>query len=93
MNNTINNAFINGICNNDHSRDIIAVFKNGREIGYTYDIFELLKTDKTIETIYDANTGEIIYTRDELTTTTAASVAADAPVATTYAAPATLNRL
>ena len=65
MNNTINNAFINGICNNDHSRDIIAVFKNGREIGYTYDIFELLKTDKTIETIYDANTGEIIYTRDE----------------------------
>ena len=88
MNNTINNAFINGIFNNDHSRDIIAVSDDGREIGFTYDIFELLKTDKTIATIYDANTGEIIYTRDDLTTSTAASVAADAPVSTTYAAPA-----
>lgn len=88
MNNTINNAFINGICNNDHSRDIIAVSDDGREIGFTYDIFELLKTDKTIATIYDANTGEIIYTRDDLTTSTAATLAADAPVATTYTVPA-----
>lgn len=63
MNNTINNAFINGIFNNDHSRDIIAVFKNGREIGFTYDIFELLKTDKTIATIYDGETGEILFDR------------------------------
>lgn len=79
MNNTIDNAFINGIFNNDHSRDIIAVSDDGREIGFTYDIFELLKTDKTIATIYDANTGEIIYTRDELTTTTAATAAEPAP--------------
>lgn len=65
MDNTINNLFIKSIFNNDHSRDIVAVTNDGREIGFTMDTFELLKTDKKIKRIYDPNTGEIIFDRDE----------------------------
>lgn len=60
-NNTINNMIINAIgAPRDKSREIVAVFHDGREIVYTRNILALLKTDPAIKYVFDANTGEII---------------------------------
>ena len=41
---------------------IIASFNNGHEpVTYTRDILDLLVTDKTVDNIVDAQTGEVIY--------------------------------
>lgn len=40
--------------------EIIAHFKNGREIRYTITMLNMLKTDPDIDYIMDAETGEII---------------------------------
>ena len=42
-------------------RDIVAKFKDGREVKYTTDILNMLFTDKNIDTVYDLETGEIIF--------------------------------
>lgn len=61
MNNTINNMIINAIgAPRDKSREIVAVFNDGRKIVYTRNILALLKTDAAVKYVYDANTGEII---------------------------------
>lgn len=41
--------------------EIIAVFKNGRDIRFTSAVLDMLKSDSEVEMIYDAETGEIIY--------------------------------
>lgn len=41
--------------------EIIAVFKNGREIRFTMAVLDMLKSDTEVRMIYDAETGEIIY--------------------------------
>lgn len=61
MNNTINNMIVNAINTpRDKSREIVAVFHDGRKIVYTLNILALLKTDPAVKYVYDANTGEII---------------------------------
>lgn len=45
-------------------RDIVAIFKDGREVNYTTDILNLLLTDKDIDTVYDMETGEVIFCID-----------------------------
>ena len=46
--------------------EILVKFKNKPELcEYTTDILNLLVTDKDVEYIYLAETGELIYTCDE----------------------------
>lgn len=45
----------------DGRRDIVAKFKDGREATYTTDVLNLLFTDKDIDTVYDLETGEVIF--------------------------------
>ena len=42
-------------------REVVAVFKNGRRVTYTTDILNLLFTDREIDTVYDLETGEVIF--------------------------------
>lgn len=42
-------------------RDVVAIFKNGRRVTYTTDILNLLFTDREIDTVYDLETGEVIF--------------------------------
>ena len=42
-------------------REVVAVFKNGRRVTYTTDILNLLFTDRDIDTVYDLETGEVIF--------------------------------
>lgn len=45
--------------------EILAKFNNRNDwIEYTMEIFDLLVTDKNIECIINADTGEIIYLKD-----------------------------
>ena len=46
------------------NRGIVAIFKDGREVNYTTDILPLLLTDKDIDTVYDTETGEVIFCID-----------------------------
>lgn len=41
--------------------EIIACFRNGKQVRYTTAIYDLLTTDKSIECILNAETGEIIF--------------------------------
>ena len=41
--------------------EIVAVFKNGREIRFTTAVLDMLKSDTEVRMIYDAETWEIIY--------------------------------
>ena len=45
-------------------RPIVAGFANGSTGEYTTEIFDLLKSDPATVYIYDAETGEIIYTKN-----------------------------
>lgn len=45
----------------DGRRNIVAKFKDGREATYTTDVLNLLFTDNDIETVYDQETGEVIF--------------------------------
>lgn len=46
-------------------REILAKFKSRQDvIKYTMEIFHLLITDKDIEYIVDANTGEVLYSKE-----------------------------
>lgn len=42
-------------------REVVAIFKNGRRVTYTTDILNLLFTDREIDTVYDLETGEVIF--------------------------------
>jgi len=42
-------------------REVVAIFKNGRRVTYTTDILNLLFTDREIDTVYDQETGEVIF--------------------------------
>ena len=42
-------------------REVVAIFKNGRRVTYTTDILNLLFTDHEIDTVYDLETGEVIF--------------------------------
>ena len=44
--------------------EIIAVFNNGRKIRYTDRVLGMLMADKEVMMIYDAETGEIIFSRE-----------------------------
>ena len=54
--------FIKAINGKAQAEEITAIFKNGTQAIYTMSIFEVLKSDKTVQTIYSNETGEIYYT-------------------------------
>lgn len=58
------NEWINAVCGKVESQEIEVRFKNGREVVYTMDIFDLLKTDPAVEYITSLETGEILWCRD-----------------------------
>lgn len=45
-------------------RNIVAKFRDGREANYTTDILNMLLTDEDIDTVYDQETGEVIFCID-----------------------------
>ena len=49
------------ITNLTSRREVVAIFKNGRRVTYTTDILNLLFTDREIDTVYDLETGEVIF--------------------------------
>lgn len=44
---------------------ILATFQNGKEVIFTDISFGLLTTDKDVLTIIDADTGELLYSKEE----------------------------
>lgn len=52
--------FANEIFKTKPGRHIVAVFKDGSSAVYTTNILYLLKTDNSVDYIYDAATGEIL---------------------------------
>ena len=46
--------------------EIIAVFRNGREVRYTEAVLSMLKSDREVVRIYDAATREIVYEREDI---------------------------
>lgn len=44
--------------------EIVAVFRNGKEVKFTVSSLPLLKTDNNVSMVYSADTGEIIYTKE-----------------------------
>jgi hypothetical protein len=57
------NDFASAVFGKTTARAIVAGFSSGTEARYTMNIFGLLKTDPEVEYIYDAETGEILYSR------------------------------
>lgn len=53
--------FIQAICNNTNANTITAHFTDGTQADYTTAVFDLLKSDNTIECITDSDTGEVLY--------------------------------
>lgn len=59
------NDFIKALNSKNAGRVILVTFKNGDCVEYTENILNLLMTDSSVENISSAETGEIIYYRDE----------------------------
>ena len=57
------NQFIRDLFETKPGKKIVAVFRSGRECEYTTNIYNLLITDPDIVTIYDYETGEILFTK------------------------------
>ena len=60
MNNAITNDFLKSIARKAEN-EIVAYFENGQKVTYTMNIFEMLKEEKDIKYITNAETGEIIW--------------------------------
>ena len=60
MNNVITNDFLKSIARKAEN-EIIAYFENGQKVTYTMNVFEMLKEEKDIKYITNAETGEIIW--------------------------------
>lgn len=60
MNNVITNDFLKSIAGKAEN-EIIAYFENGQKVTYTMNVFEMLKEEKDIKYITNAETGEIIW--------------------------------
>ena len=60
MNNVITNDFLKSITKKAKN-EIIAYFENGQKVTYTMNVFEMLKEEKDIKYITNAETGEIIW--------------------------------
>ena len=60
MNNVITNDFLKSIVGKAEN-EIIAYFENGQKVTYTMNVFEMLKEEKDIKYITNAETGEIIW--------------------------------
>lgn len=60
MNNVITNDFLKSIGGKTEN-EIIAYFENGQKVTYTMNVFEMLKEEKDIKYITNAETGEIIW--------------------------------
>lgn len=60
MNNVITNDFLKSI-GGKAENEIIAYFENGQKVTYTMNVFEMLKEEKDIKYITNAETGEIIW--------------------------------
>ena len=60
MNNVITNDFLKSITKKAKN-EIIAYFENGQKVTYTINVFEMLKEEKDIKYITNAETGEIIW--------------------------------
>ena len=60
MNNVITNDFLKSIAKKAKN-EIIAYFENGQKVTYTMNVFEMLKEEKDIKYITNAETGEIIW--------------------------------
>lgn len=60
MNNVITNDFLKSIARKAEN-EIVAYFENGQKVTYTMNIFEMLKEEKDIKYITNAETGEIIW--------------------------------
>ncbi len=62
MDNTINEMFAKSVLTaNRETQEIKAYFKNGHSAVYTMETLPLLKTDPSVATIIDNETGEILY--------------------------------
>lgn len=53
--------FIKAICSNTNAKTITAHFTDGTQADYTTAIFDLLKSECTVECIIDSDTGEVLY--------------------------------
>lgn len=60
MNNVITNDFLKSIARKAEN-EIVAYFENGQKVTYTMNVFEMLKEEKDIKYITNAETGEIIW--------------------------------
>lgn len=60
---TPNNIFLHDVYFTKPGKPIVAVLKSGREGNYTTNIYNLLVSDPDVITIYDAMTGEIMFSR------------------------------
>lgn len=60
MNNVITNDFLKSIGGKTEN-EIIAYFENGQKVTYTMNVFEMLKEEKDIKYITNAETGEMIW--------------------------------
>lgn len=58
---------LDAIGNSENAPEIVARFENGTEATYSAYMLDMLKTDAATLDIIDAATGELLYTRDDLT--------------------------
>lgn len=63
MKNLLLNDFANTVLNNKKQNEIRAYFRDGKEVIYTYNIIDLLKTENDVVCITDNQTGEILWER------------------------------
>lgn len=61
----INAAFARAIGATKTARPIVAHFKDGGAVVYTYDIFALLASDEDVWCITDGETGEWLFPLDD----------------------------
>lgn len=45
------------------AQKITAIFKDGKSVEYTTAILDDLKDDKSVECIYDSESGEVLFSR------------------------------
>lgn len=58
------NWFTNAVFNTEPGRSITVRFTDNREMNFTTNILNLLKSDPSVEWIADSETGELIYWKE-----------------------------
>lgn len=67
MENTINNLFINAICNTAEEKTILVKFYHrGDLISYPARMMDLFKSDTQVQDIINPDTGEVVFTHDNI---------------------------